>query len=141
MHHFYSTGCAGYNQYVILPEWSGLQWHSWHLSWLLGVSIGQYMNGLKPAASEEPQNTIWHHVLVRWTAKAMSICLGAPCQKVRPSTVRVNMTAEHLNRSLEGTPVANQHEQLANLRLFLQNNVNAFLLKVVFVGGGGRRRE
>lgn len=84
----------------------------------------------KPASYEEPQNAIWHHLLVRWTAKSMSICLGAPCQKRRPSTLRVNMTAEQLNRSLEGIPVANQHEQLANLRSFLQNNVNAFLLKL-----------
>lgn len=90
-----------------------------------------YTNSTKPEASEEAQNTIWHRVPVRWTAKSKSICLGAPCQKARPSTLRVNMKAEHLNRSLEGTPVANQHEQLANLRLFLQNNVNAFLLKVV----------
>lgn len=84
----------------------------------------------KPASYEEPLNAIWHQVLVRWTAKSMSICLGAPCQKARPSTLRVNMTAEHLNRSLEGIPVANQHERLANLRSFLQNNVNAFLLKL-----------
>lgn len=40
----------------------------------------------------------------------LSICLGAPCQRARPSTLRVNMTAEHLNRSLEGTPVADQQE-------------------------------
>lgn len=75
------------------------------------------MNGTKPEASEEAQNTIWHHVPVRWTAKSMSICLGAPCQKARPSRLRVNMTAEHLNRSLEGTPVANQHEQFGKLEV------------------------
>lgn len=61
----------------------------------------------------------------------MSICLGAPYQKARPGTLRVNMTAERGNRPLEGTPVADQHEQLANLRLFLQSNLNVFLLKVV----------
>lgn len=61
----------------------------------------------------------------------MSICLGAPFQKVRPGTVRVNMTAEHGDRCLEGTPVADQHEQLANLRLFLQSNVKILLSKVL----------
>lgn len=59
----------------------------------------------------------------------MNMSLGAPHQKARPGTVRVNMTAEHMNRCLEGTP--DQHEQLANLRLFLQRNVNVLLLKVV----------
>lgn len=48
----------------------------------------------------------------------MGICLGAPFQKARPGTVRVNMTTEHEDRCLEGTPVADQHEQLANLRFF-----------------------
>lgn len=61
----------------------------------------------------------------------MSICLGAAFQKTRPGTVRVNMTAEHGDRCLESTPVADQHEQLANLMLFLQSNVKVFLLKVV----------